>query len=353
MTLVPARSLSGVGAAAWVSTRWGDRARGRSRSVFAAVDLGTNNCRMLIARPDGNAFRVIDSFSRTTRLGEGLVGSGELGEPAMKRSLEALKRCADKMTRRGVTAARHVATEACRRARNCDEFLARVLAETGIRLEIISTAEEARLAVCGCSALLDRSVPHALVFDIGGGSTEVMSVRVEGTSAAVEGFVSLPLGVLTAAEQCGGSGGGDDAYEAMVGRVRRMLGAFADRHGLARRIADGEVQMLGTSGTVTTLAAIHLGLSRYERRAVDGLALPFGAVLDIIRRLVAMTPRQRSEHPCIGADRSELVVAGCAILDGICRMWPVDKLRVADRGLREGMLLELLGQDPRGVGAGA
>lgn len=344
MSLAPIKSRSAKAQpSSWLS-KWSAGRDGASAGVFAAVDLGTNNCRMLVARPDGLSFRVIDSFSRTTRLGEGVANSGILSESAMQRSVDALKQCADKMARRGVTAGRHVATEACRRAHNGEEFLERVRVEAGIDLEIITAAEEARLALRGCASLLDRTVPRAVVFDIGGGSTEVMSVRVNGGGpAAVDGFVSLPIGVVSAAEQCGGALA-SDAYEAMVASVRDMLAEFAGEHGLHRSIASGEVQMLGTSGTVTTLGAIHLGLPRYARSAVDGLCLPFATVNDIIRRLLAMSHKQRVEHPCIGSERSDLVVAGCAILDAICRIWPVKTLRVADRGLREGMLLELIGQ---------
>ncbi len=310
--------------------------------MFAAVDLGTNNCRMLVAKPEGRTFRVIDSFSRTTRLGEGLAGTGVLSELAMRRTIEGLRRCAEKMGRCGVTVGRYVATEACRRARNCQEFIERVRAETGIHLEIISPAEEARLALAGCAPLLDRRVPNAVVFDIGGGSTEVMAVRVHGKDpATVEGFVSLPIGVVTAAEQCGGAVN-QDAYERLVDSVRSMFGAFAETYAMPRRIARGKVQMLGSSGTVTTLGAIHLGLPRYERSAVDGLTMTSEAVNAIIRNLLAMTPAERVGHPCIGVERSDLVLAGCAILDAICRIWPMKSLRVADRGLREGMLVELM-----------
>lgn len=309
--------------------------------MFAAVDLGTNNCRMLVAKPEGHSFRVIDSFSRTTRLGEGLASSGVLSETAMRRTIEGLKRCAEKMGRCGVTVGRYVATEACRRARNCSEFIERVQTETGIHLEIISPAEEARLALTGCAPLLDRRVPNAVVFDIGGGSTEVMVVRLKGKApAAVEGFVSLPIGVVTAAEQCGGAVN-QDGYERLVENVRSMLASFAETHGMPRRLAEGKVQMLGSSGTVTTLGAIHLGLSRYERSAVDGLTMTFDAVNDIIGGVLAMSPRERLDHPCIGSERTDLVLAGCAILDAICRIWPMRSLRIADRGLREGMLVEL------------
>jgi exopolyphosphatase/guanosine-5'-triphosphate,3'-diphosphate pyrophosphatase len=313
--------------------------------VYAALDLGTNNCRMLIARPDEvpEGFRVIDSFSRITRLGEGLTASGRLSSVAQARTVDALKRCAEKMDRRGVVASRHVATEACRRAVNRPEFLDLVRTETGIELECISADEEARLALTGCAALLDQNRPYALVFDIGGGSTELLWVRLtDSPFPRVEGFATLPLGVVTVAEDCGGGDLCSRTYTAVVDYVRRQVERFEASHGIVSRIMAGEAQMLGTSGTVTTLGGMHLGLTRYDRSAVDGITIDFDTITLLTKQLAAMTCRQRAETPCIGPQRADLVLAGCAILEGICTTWPVGSLRVADRGLREGMLMDLM-----------
>ncbi len=321
--------------------------------VFAALDLGTNNCRMLVARPNGaraaglgapqpGEFRVIDSFSRITRLGEGLSRSGELSLEAMDRTIDALKRCAEKMERRRVTASRQVATEACRRAVNCEQFLDRVVRETGIQLEIISPHEEATLALKGCAALLDRSTPFAVIFDIGGGSTEVLFVRIDATSLSVEGCISLPMGVVTVAEDCGGGDLSERTYGAVIEHVAKQLAPFEQHHDIRAKIDAGAVQMIGTSGTVTTLGGLHLGLDRYDRAAVDGLTLDFGVLEKISRALCGMTIQQRAAEPCIGWQRADLVLGGCAILEAICRLWPVGRLRVADRGLREGLLMDLI-----------
>lgn len=316
------------------------------RPVYSAVDLGTNNCRMLIACPSGEGFQVIDSYSRVTRLGEGLTATGCLSDAAQIRTIEALKRCVEKMERRGVTASRNVATEACRRAANGPAFLARVRDEIGLDLECITADEEARLALAGCASLLDRAHPYALVFDIGGGSTELLWVRLtESPFPCVEGFATLPLGVVTVAEDCGGGDLGWRTYRAVVDHVRTLLAPFEARYGIRRRIAEGRAQMLGTSGTVTTLGGLYLGLPRYDRTAVDGLVIAFDAVRALSRDLAAMTHRQRAEAPCIGPQRADLVLAGCAILEAICDTWPVGALRVADRGLREGMLLDLMNMD--------
>ncbi len=318
--------------------------------TYAAVDLGTNNCRLLVARPVEGGFRVIDAFSRVVRLGEGLAASGILSETAMGRTLEALAICADKMRRRGVTTARAVATEACRRAGNCGEFLDRTSRATGLRLEIISSAEEARLALDGCAPLLASDPPHALVFDIGGGSTELNWLEIDaGGGTTLLGSISLPCGVVTLSERHGSGRIGAEAYARMVGEVRSALEPFEVRHRIAPMVAHGRVQMLGTSGTVTTLAGVHLGLERYQRAVIDGYTLQFDAILAVNRRLAEMDCRERAALPCIGPERADLVVAGCAILEAICRLWPVGRVRVADRGLREGILFHLMGRHSVGA----
>jgi exopolyphosphatase / guanosine-5'-triphosphate,3'-diphosphate pyrophosphatase len=314
-------------------------------SIYAAVDLGTNNCRLLVARPADGGFRVIDAFSRVVRLGEGLAASGLLSESAMCRTLEALAVCATKMRRRGVTTARAVATEACRRAGNCGEFIDRTRRTTGIQLEIISSAEEARLALDGCAPLLTLDPPFALVFDIGGGSTELNWLEIDANNQVkVLGSVSLPCGVVTLSERYGSGRIGADRYEAMVGEVTAALEPFEARHRIVPQVAGGMVQMLGTSGTVTTLAGVHLGLERYQRAVIDGYTLDFGAIATVSRRLAEMECDHRATLPCIGPERADLVVAGCAILEAICRLWPVGRVRVADRGLREGILFRLMGR---------
>ena len=323
-------------------------AAGNGQQVFAAIDLGTNNCRMLVARPTPpepgrTEFRVIDSFSRITRLGEGVSGTGRLSDDAMDRTIDALKCCADKMERRRVSASRQVATEACRRAANCAEFLDRVTRETGLSLEIISAHEEATLALKGCAALLDFAVPYALIFDIGGGSTEVLFVEIANAkSLAVKGCISLPMGVVTVAEDCGGGDLCGRTYQAVQERVQKLLEPFEAVHGIGDKIAGGVVQMIGTSGTVTTLGGLHLGLERYDRAAVDGLMLDFDSLHATTKSLCGKTLQQRAAEPCIGWQRADLMLAGCAILEAICRMWPVGKLKVADRGLREGLLMDLI-----------
>lgn len=349
--------------------------RFREEDVYAALDLGTNNCRLLIARPAAEGFRVIDVFSRIVRLGEGLSQNGRLSEAAMMRTIDALRVCARKIRRRRVTTGRAVATEACRRAGNCDIFVERVKRETGLDLEIISNSEEATLGLYGCTPLLDPVVPGAIIFDIGGGSTEVSWLRVnaepdcrrdpldsrrQGSRSAprpsLEGWYSVPTGVVTLAERYGGIDIAEAAYEAMIEEMLQALRPFDDRHGLSAMVARGDVQMLGTSGTVTTLSGIDKQLPRYDRARVDGSYLDFDTVARLSRRIAGMSYQDRVAHPCIGTERADLVVAGCAILEAICRTWPVGRLRVADRGLREGILFTLMSQpsdEARSNGVGA
>lgn len=319
----------------------GEAIRAVDGHVYAALDLGTNNCRLLIARPARDGFRVIDSFSRIVRLGEGLGANGRLGEPAVERTIAALKICAGKIRRRGVTRARHVATEACRRASNCEDFLAKVSAETGIAVEIISAQEEAALALAGCAPLIEDDASHVLVFDIGGGSTEVAWVEA-GNNPRILDSLSLPCGVVDMSERYGGRDVSATSYRAMVDEVAARLAPFEARHGIRARVAEGRVQMIGTSGTVTTLMGMLLDLPRYDRARVDGTRLAFDAMWAIADDLLAMDYEARAAHPCILGARAEFVIPGTAILAAICETWPVGCLTVADRGLREGILLHLM-----------
>ncbi len=333
----------------------GRRERRRRRApvdgeTFAAIDLGTNNCRLLIARPARRGFRVIDSFSRIVRLGEGVSRSGQLSETAMMRTMEALKICAEKMARRGVTRSRCVATDACRRASNHPQFVERVRRDIGLKLEVIGTDEEARLALHGCLPLFSPEQRHALLFDIGGGSTEVSWVALPDRRDRQPGAArpeiidwhSLPFGVVNLAERyCDGPVSVAD-YERMTEEIAENLVAFEQRNAIAKRVDAGEVQMLGTSGTVTTLAGVHQELPRYQRQLVDGYHIDFASLERAIDKVAEMSLEERAAHPCIGPERADLMLAGCAILQGICRSWPVGRLRVADRGLREGILLGLM-----------
>ena len=321
--------------------------------TYAALDLGTNNCRLLVARPTRRGFRVVDAFSRIIRLGEGLSGSGRLSEAAIARTIDALKVCNSKIVDKGVQRSRIIATEACRTAENADEFVTRVKTETGLCLEIVSHETEARLAVSGCASLLDSGCEGALVFDIGGGSSEIIWLELKpgrrqgplDVQQCVSAWTSLQIGVVTLAEKFGGVDVTQDIFEAMIAEVRQRLEAFEIEHGLADRICGRNVHMLGTSGTVTTIAGVHLDLPRYERARVDGCWLSAEQVVDVTDRLVAMSYDERVANPCIGAERADLVLAGCAILEAIRQQWPCARLRVADRGLREGILCELMAED--------
>lgn len=322
--------------------------QGSRRQAYAAIDLGTNNCRLLIARPTDEHFTIIDAFSRVVRLGEGLAQTGRLNDQAMDRALAALSICADKLRRRNVHLARSVATEACRRASNGNAFIERVRRETGIALDIISAEEEARLAVLGCHILLEDGSGPAMIFDIGGGSTELVLVEPDGVAPRILDWQSVPWGVVSLTESCSRDESSLEArtsrYAEMRGRVSDSFAEFAERIGPA---AGPERRLLGTSGTVTTLASLHLDLPHYDRRAVDGLIVPADSMRDISSRLSTMALAQRRELPCIGRERSDLVIAGCAILESILDIWPAARLGVADRGIREGILRSLIAGDQR------
>lgn len=330
-------------------------------SVFAALDLGTNNCRLLVATPATRGFRIIDSFSRIVRLGEGMGESGQLGEAAMERAIGALSVCADKIARHAGARVRAVATQACRSATNGAEFVARVAARTGIHLSIIAPLEEAQLSVAGCLDLLDRNMRAALVLDVGGGSTELSWIDLTAPGLTVEprrlahwrlpisAWLSAPIGVVTLAERFPQGVGSDMAgYRLMVDAVKAKLANFSRAQSFRAIFDAGEAHMVGTSGAITSLAGLHLGLSRYDRARVDGLWMSRGECEGIAERLVGLTVPERAALPCIGPDRADLVLAGAAILQAVQELWPCDRVRVADRGLREGLLLSLMSDQRRG-----
>ena len=316
------------------------------RHTYGALDLGTNNCRLLIARPAPDGFVVIDAFSRVVRLGEGLATSGRISDAAMDRAVAALAVCAEKLRRRHVSLARSVATEACRRAVNGRHFVERVRQETGICLEIIAPEEEARLAMLGCHRLLEPGDGPALIFDIGGGSTELVLVDTDGEGTPkIKCWWSAPWGVVSLTESEGRHFSEPDERLAAYGRMKeRVRHAFRRFSELLPARGD-DIRLLGTSGTVTTLASVHLALPSYDRRAVDGLMMPSGDMRRVNAMLSSMSLEERSELPCIGAERADLVVAGCAILEAIMDIWPAKTLGVADRGIREGILRSLMARD--------
>jgi exopolyphosphatase / guanosine-5'-triphosphate,3'-diphosphate pyrophosphatase len=312
----------------------------RVSGAYGALDLGTNNCRLLIAKPGPNGFTVVDAYSRIVRLGEGLSQSGTLSQAAMGRTIEALRVCANKLTWHGVKRRRLIATEACRLAENGPGFIERVKAETGLELEIIDRETEARLAAAGAMPLVEEDAGRVLVFDIGGGSTEMMWLVRKDQSFEIEAWTSMAAGVVTVSEKFGG--GVDvtpDVFAAMRGHLRPMVEAFA-----ARTTRDA-THLLGTSGTVTTIAGVQMGLRRYDRSRVDGSWLESGDIGQVTADLLAMTYEARASNPCIGRERADLVLAGCAILEEIREAFPTPRIRVADRGLREGLLTQMMRED--------
>jgi exopolyphosphatase/guanosine-5'-triphosphate,3'-diphosphate pyrophosphatase len=323
----------------------------RRPDLYAALDLGTNNCRLLVAIPTKPGhFRVIDAFSRIVRLGEGLTSTGRLHDAAMDRAIEALKICADKLRNRPVRKRRLIATEACRSAANGPEFLDRVKNETGLELEIVDRETEARLAVSGCGPLVGHQTDALVLFDIGGGSSEVALIdrskrRTPKLAEQIVAWTSLPVGVVSLAERFGGKHVTEAVYSAMVDDVLGMISRFDERDALGSLVSGDRFHLLGTSGTVTTLAGIHLGLERYDRRRVDGLWMDDSDVAAMTDRLRSWSFEERVANACIGAERADLVLAGCAILDGIRKTWPSNRMRVADRGLREGLLTEMMAAD--------
>lgn len=334
--------------------------------LYAALDLGTNSCRMLIARPVGGHFEVVDSFSKAVELGTGLKSSGMLSHRPMQRTLQALRICRTKLEQHGVRRMRLVATEACRRARNSAEFMRRTQRETGLKLDIITAEEEARLAVVSCASLVAPDTEQLLVIDIGGGSTELVWIDLSRVAperrgnaimgmhrgpfmrAPADGFphvvdwISVPLGVATLKDYFREVDDDAARFALMSWYFEEQLEAFAPyRDGTAHE----KFQIIGTSGTITTVAASYLRLKRYDRNKVDGLVMNSTQVDSVIREYLALGPIGRRQDPRIGRDRHTQIMSGAAILTALMRVWPTDRMSVADRGLREGLLFAQMSRD--------
>jgi len=328
--------------------------------AYAALDLGTNNCRLLIAsqrksETDEFALNVLDSYSRIVRLGEGVSETGKFSEEAMDRTIEALRQCKKKLDKHSVKAGRFIATEACRQAANTPQFLMRVKKETGLEIEVISAAEEANLAFRGCVSLVKPTPHRALMLDIGGGSTEFMWVEVDDMNATpsalpvvshkVLDWFSMPQGVMNLSEKFGGAQFAEVYFEEMVDYLEQQLLKFRRYEEIFEAVGRDEVQLFSTSGTVTTLAAIYLGLPRYERSKIDGITIETAQLRDAIASILDMRASERFHHPCIGSDRSDYIISGCAIFEALCRLCPVDHITIADRGVREGIIFSLVAEE--------
>jgi exopolyphosphatase/guanosine-5'-triphosphate,3'-diphosphate pyrophosphatase len=311
--------------------------------TIAAIDLGTTTCRLLIAKVTEGGPQVVDSYVRVLRLGDELATKGHISKEASLRAISALKVCAEKINTHNVSRMRCVATAACRTASNREEFLNTIQKNTGLELEVISTAEEARLAIVGCADLLDSSTRYALAFDIGGGSTEVMWMELlPNRLPEIIEWTSLPLGVVTVAETLRS----EPSSMEFLGKIRKAVSqemkAFSDKAFIYPQLRKNNVQMIGTSGTVTTLAALNMNLDKYDRSQVNGIKLNPESIKRTISTIYGMTTNERLLHPCIGPMRADLVMGGVAIFEGIYDVFPIDPVRVADRGVREGILVDLL-----------
>ena len=311
---------------------------------YAAIDLGTNSCRLVIATPTTTSFRVVETFSKVVRLGEGIIQDNELSVKAMRRTIHALKVCRGVMDEyMPIVASRFVATAACRRAKNVAQFVDMVKRDTGIELEVISSKEEARLSVVGCLPLLNRAIKRVLVFDIGGGSTQISLARVTDYGKTfIEGFVSLPYGVVTISEAFAGHEMSTVEYSSVMERTQNILAEFEEKYQINEAIRNQEIQVIGTSGTVTVLGAVHLKLPRYNRSAVDGISISAPDVAATVNKIKTMGAEGRYKHPCIGQSKSDLTLAGCAVIEALTTFWPISEITIADRGIREGILLDLM-----------
>ncbi len=315
------------------------------KEYIAALDLGTNACRLLIAAITPEGYQVVDSFAKVIRLGDGLATKGHISEEATRRTLSALMICAEKIKNYNIIRERYIATAACREASNREVFLKKIFSQTGLELEVISPAEEARLALIACADLLDTSTRYAIAFDIGGGSTEVMWMEILPQKLPeIIQWISLPLGVVAISEALQQQSAHLSFLQKIREAVAKEMKIFSDKAYIQPHLKKKNIQLIGTSGTITTLAALHMNLNRYDRTRVNGLQLTSEMVKKTISSLYKMTPEKRLLHPCIGPTRSNLVMGGVAIFEGIYDVFPINPVRVADLGVRDGILLDLMRQ---------
>ena len=333
--------------------------------IIAAIDLGTNSCRLLVARvnvagirtnyfrsrPKPVAWKVIDSFAKVVRLGEGMYSHDELSHDAIERTMEALSICRKKLDKYNMHSMRAVATEACRRATNKEVLVNRAREELGLNLEVICAEEEARLALKGCSAILDSRIPYGIVFDIGGGSTEVILVRLKRENKRSPGYavpfdvidsISIPYGVVTTTEAVDLADNQEYVHKMLHEKITDMLSEFVSKNKIIELIKNNEIQVAGSSGTVTTLAAYHLGLAQYERRLVDGMTISYEDLHIVIEKIFAMDKQGSLEESTVGFGRADYVLTGSVILKALCEVIPAKTMRIADRGVREGILIDLM-----------
>lgn len=300
-----------------------------NRDISAAIDLGTNSARLLIATRGASGEMEILVLKRViTRLGGGFTRERGISPAACDRTLSALRDFSREMRKTGVSHTRAVATSAVRDAVNGREFVERVYAETGIRLDIIDGREEALLTLNGVVSGLGRS-GDSIVFDIGGGSTEYTLARGK-TPLFTR---SLPLGVVRLTE-------GKGSLEAMDDKVRRELKALmmeVEGSGLGS-FPEGAT-LIGTAGTPTTLAAMDLKLARYDHHKVHGHVLGISTVRELFETVCPLTAEERLHVPGIEKGREDLVVAGFLVTLRTMELFGFDRFTVSDAGLLEGLLM--------------
>lgn len=298
----------------------------------ATIDLGSNTVRLLVADVEGpGRWRVVAEHQTVTRLGEGLAATGALGEVPMARTLAVVRDYVARGAALGATETRIVATSAVREAANGSVFAAAVERATGWRVRVVSGEDEARLTLLGVRHGVGPLAGPVVVFDIGGGSTEYILADGE----QVRATASLRLGVVPLAERYPFPERVDRSrYAALLREVMRQLARELPAEILSARPA----HLVGTAGTVTTLAALDLGLPRYDAGRVQGHRLSRAAIERLGARLGSLTVGERAALPCLEPGRADLIVPGVAIVMATLDCLGVDGLTVSDSGLREGIL---------------
>lgn len=297
----------------------------------AAIDLGTNTARLLIAETDGETITPILVKRHITRLGGGFTREQGLSIEARERTLAAMRDFAKEMAAHRVTALRAVATSAVRDAKNGREFCAEVFDEAGIKLEVIDGHEEGLLTLKGVFCGIDDKRGDFLVFDIGGGSTEYTLSSGE----EMRFTRSLPLGVVRLTE-------GKGSVAEMEEKIDRELSGLLEemeREGM--RVEPGRCTLVGTAGTATTVAAIDLEMTDYDYRRVNNHAVSLERIRAIFAKLLPLSPSERLQVAGLEKGREDLIIAGLVLMIRTMETFGIDRLKVNDFGLLEGILLSV------------
>lgn len=311
-----------------------------AKKYFAAIDLGSRNCRTIVGcQSKAGAFEYIETYSKSVSLADGVAASKKLSRKSMDRTIEALAFCSKVLSRYAGLTYLAVATDAMRRAENASVFIKRVKRELGLIISIITPQEEAYYAALGCIEVLSLETEIFVVFDIGGGSSEIALCRQKSDKdIELIDSLSIPYGVINLLESKDHltfSG-----YSNLVQKISDLSRDFLNQYATTLDFVNN-FQCIGTSGTTTTVAALNMNLRFYDREKINDSILQFSEILKTVHYVQSLSEDERKLHPYISQSNEDLVLGGLTILEGIVRGLPASTITVTDRGVRDGVVYAL------------